>query len=368
MDKDTTADKELFEKHGIDKQPIPRVDDAALEIKARAFPEDLREPFIFLGVYFRTNCGKDFDLLVDAFKRVGVYRTKETWAKLLRGQWRRDSRGEERANPLVNEENLADDLEALRSNVRLETLKGKVGFIETPTSRDIFDFLQEKWRPEMINKWGFVIGPTGSQKTASFKEFTRRNNHGMCRWMEAPENGSMFEFLKHLSYICGQGSNDSGAQKRSGILRCFNEKRMLIVDNGQELLKDGEVEQRAFSFLRRLQDETGCTVVVSLTPSYEAKLINGNMAAYFEQLIGRAGGTRKFLRLPEYAPEEDVLAFGTGFELQEVKKHVKELVKISREPGRIRILCGDLQEGKKLASTAGEKFTIEHVRDARGEA
>jgi len=195
---DNTKGKELFERYGIDPQPIPRVDDATLEHKARMLPEALRADFIYLGVYFREQCGKNFDLLVDAFKKVGVYHDKTTWTRMLRGQWRRDARGEERSSPVMSEEKFATALEALRTQVRAEAIRGRVPFVQTTTTQDIFQFIDARRDLARVNKWGIIVGPTGSQKTASLKEYQRRNNHSACRWMEAPENGSTSAFIRHL--------------------------------------------------------------------------------------------------------------------------------------------------------------------------
>ncbi len=87
---------------------------------------------------------------------------------------------------------------------------------------------------------------------------------------------------------------------------------------------------------------------------------------WFEQIEGRSGGRDRWVKLPEFAPEEDVLGIARAFGLQGPAKHAKELVAISRLPGRIRRLFEDLQEGKIIASAEQAPFTIEHVREARG--
>ncbi len=91
------------------------------------------------------------------------------------------------------------------------------------------------------------------------------------------------------------------------------------------------------------------------------------LQGYFEQFEGRAGGRRNFLVLPEYPPEEDVLAFAQAFKLQHADKHLPYLVKIAQEPGRVRSLLEDLQAAKVAAEGEGKALTIGQVKEARGE-
>jgi DNA transposition AAA+ family ATPase len=165
----------------------------------------------------------------------------------------------------------------------------------------------------------------------------------------------------------GFSPESSMARKKQTLLTAVRPHHCIIVDNCQDLYRKGQKEQPAFSFLRRLQEVTGCTVILSITTDFERELMEGMIRGYFEQFEGRSGGRRKWLRLPEHAPEEDVLAIAQAFGLQDAKRHVKELAAITREPGRIRRLFEDLQEGKILASAAKAKLTIEHVREARGD-
>ena len=141
--------------------------------------------------------------------------------------------------------------------------------------------------------------------------------------------------------------------------------------------------QKVFSYLQKLQDDTDCTVILTLTPVFERKLRGKIADGYFEQFIGRAGGERDILVLEEFPSDDDVLAIAKSFGLKGVhvqtkrnektgadetvytSEHLPELVKIVRESGRVRCLFEALQEAKVQAGK--KELTINHIRAARGE-
>lgn len=353
--------------------PMIKWDDVTIAHEAEHMPAELREPYTWLKVFVREHCHRDLDMLVTRLRELGIHRDKTTWAKILRGRWKRDSRGDEMTNPVVAADKLAEEIEALRGNLRIEAMRGLVPFVETTTWQAVSGLIDERREAARVNKWALVVGPTGAQKTACFREYRNRHNHGTTVLVEAPERGSFGEFLRVLSRSYGLSSKANTTDMRAHIMHRLSlgtaaerARRCVIVDNAQELwLGEKDSDQPAFTFLRRLQDTTGCTVILSITPLFERKLVEGMIQGWFEQIEGRSGGRGRWLRLPEFAPDEDVLAIAKAFSLRDAKAHLKELVKISREPGRIRRLFEDLQEGKLLAGK--EPFTLDHVREARGE-
>ena len=113
-----------------------------------------------------------------------------------------------------------------------------------------------------------------------------------------------------------------------------------------------------------MQDDTDCTVILTLTPVFVTKLKRSIAEGYFEQFIGRAGGERDILTLEDYPSAEDVLAIAKSFGLQDPDKHNDELVKMAHEAGRIRVLFEALQEAKVQAGK--KELTMKQVRAARG--
>ncbi len=337
-----------------------------IDLEAALLPEELRDSYVWLKIHAREVCGQSIQQVTRGFQRAGVDFDETTVSKILRNRWNRDRRGNPLPNPVVAMPKLIKAIEQLRNRARVESVRGRVPFVMTPTAQSIFDYIDLRRSPDWVNKFGVIVGPTGSQKTATLKEYQSRNNHGQVICVESPENGALSELLAAMASAYGYTRDASKPRLRNAVFRSVTETRTVIVDNAQELYRPqlGH-DQPAFSYLRRLQDEKGCTIILSITPTFERTLVNSMMAGYFEQFEGRAGGRRNFLRLPEYASAEDCLAIAQAFGLQDAEQHTAELVRIAREPGRIRRLFGDLQIAKLTASAAKESLEIEHLRDLR---
>lgn len=344
-----------------------RLDNPTLEERAQLYPEQLREPFIWLGCYVREECSRELDILVDRAKALGISMDKTNWSKILRGKWNRDAHGSE-TTPCVQLEKLLKYIETLQKDARIKELGGRIPFVETSTTRQIFQFIDIKRAPDRVNKFGIVIGETGTQKTAAFREYVRQNNHGATVWLDAPETPSMFKFKTDLAKAYGCHPAASMPKKEGKIVESVNAKKTIIVENVQRLyLEKEEGNQQVFNYLQKLQETTNCTIILSFTPTFERKFTAGLNRGFFEQFVGRSGGTSRFLRLAEFPPEEDVIEIAKAFKLRDAEKHAAYLVKIAHEPGRVRRLFEDLQDAKIAAEAEGRPLTIQHVKAERGE-
>lgn len=342
-------------------------DTTSLEELAELFPDKLREPVLWLATYTRDQCGKSADMLGARAHKLGIELDKTTWSRVLRGRWNRDGEGRPLPTPIVSETKLLRAIQALRQEARLREMGGKVPFIETSVTRAIHDYIDVKFAPDRVNKFGVIVGETGTGKTAAYREYRRRSAAGLVAWVEAPDNASVPEMIAGIGLCYGVSMGNFSIRNRLSLLQVVNDRRCIIIDNAQDLLSERRAtSQPAFSFLRRLQDETGCTIILSLTPDGENKLFD-LLKGYFEQFEGRTGGRRNFLRLPAYPPEEDVLSIAQGFGLRDAERHLEYLSKIARERGRIRTFFEDLQAAKIKAEREKKPLTIGHVKDAREE-
>lgn len=345
-----------------------RLDNVSLEQRALLYPEELREPFVWLGCYLREECSREYDVLVDRARKLGLTFDKTTWSKVLRGKWNRDANDQLIDTPVVALPKLLKAIEVLRKDARVKEQGGRVPFIETGTTRSIFDFVDKKRSPDRVCKFGVVIGETGNQKTAAFKEYCRQNNHGTCVWLDAPETPSIYRFKTDLAVRYGRNPQESLPKKEHAIFEAVNERKTIVVENVQRLYDPrAEGRQPIFDYLQKLQETTGCTIIISFTPTFEKTFTAGRAKGFFEQFEGRAGGARTFLRLPEYPPEEDVLTIAHAFKLAQAEKHLDYLVALSREPGRIRILFETLQEAKIRSERKKETLTLDHLKYVRDE-
>lgn len=351
-----------------DESNVWRLDDITLEKHAAAYPAEIRESFMWLGWFVREVCQRDLSVLQARFQELNINHDKTTWSKILRGRWNSDAEGKTLAVPVLALAKFLKAVQSLRDDQRVREMAGRLPFVETSTTKVIWDYIDDRREPERVNRFGVIVGRTGNQKTASFKEYQRQHNHGLCTWQEAPENGSVKEFIVTLAAKYGGSWSDSYELARQRVFRTVKSRNTIIVDNAQALYKPKQGnDQQVFNLLRRLGDERECTVILSITPEFHKKLTEQMLQGYFEQFEGRAGCRRNFLVLPDYPPEEDVLAFAEAFKLKDAEKHLDYLVKLSQEPGRVRSLLEDLQSAKRIAEHETKPLTIGILKGVRDE-
>lgn len=348
--------------------PLMKLDTPSIEDRARRYPADLQEPYVWLCCYLREECARDLDLLTERAGKLGITFDKTTWSRVIRGRWNTDAEGHVIDTPIVAMPKLIRAIDALRKDSRIKEQGGRIPFVVTTVAQSIWDYIDTKRASDRVCKFGVVIGETGNQKTASFREYCRRNNHGACSWVDAPETPNMTRFKTDLAFRYGAPVDLSTPRKEIAIRRAVNDRRTIIVENVQRLYDPrAEGNQPIFNYLQKLQEDTGCTVIISFTPTFERTFTSGRARGFFEQFEGRAGGNRTFLRLEEFPPEEDVIMIAEAFKLREAAKHQDYLVKLSREPGRIRILFETLQSARIHAERKSQPLTISHLKHVRDE-
>lgn len=339
---------------------------AKLDSIAQIYPVEIREDFLWLGAYLRDRCNRNLDVLVHQVREKGFTAVKTTFSKILRGKWNTDAEGKPTA-PVMAVRNFNQMVQALRSEAQHIWQNGRTPFIKTGTYQAIDDYITTKRAPETICKFGLILGPTGGQKTASTKFYCFLNNSGKCVHLEAPEKPTMGRFVRELGTAYGIPEKINGEKLRMRIKENVKAHNTIIVDNVQRLHKPGlGWNQEIFSYLQKLQDDTGCTIIMVSIPSFESLMTAGEESDYFEQFIGRVGGDNKILRLDDYAPRQDVLDIAEAFGLKDADRYLPELEKLSRSPGRIRILFTALQDAKRAADANEKPLTIRYVREATG--
>jgi hypothetical protein len=339
------------------------LEDATLEAHAQTYPEAMRDSFVWLGCYLRDKCARNLDVLEATIQKLGFKTTGGTVSKIITGRWAKDSEGNDTA-PIMSLTNFNQLVDSLRNHARLAEMAGKVSFIETETWEEFRDYVDVRRAIDQVCKFGMIVGPTGSQKTACRKEYILRNNHGSCVGLEAPDTGSMSKFVTDLAACYGVSIWASSQAKRARISENVNETKCIFVDNIQRLYKpNAGWNQPIFNFLQKLQDDTNCTIILECVPEFELTLRGGRESGYFEQFEGRCGGRDEFLILPDFTPREDLLRIAAAFKLQDASRHIALLEKLSRERGRVRVVFNVLQKAKRRAEREGSKqLRAAHLR------
>jgi DNA transposition AAA+ family ATPase len=275
-------------------------------------------------------------------------------------------------NPYISATNLSQAITAIRDQVRVELLQGGMPFVETSTFHTLRRFIEKKLRKERVNKWGVIVGPTGTQKTASYKELCQRISG--LRWAESNSNCSLRELVMRLARKCGYRGSTTSAAKQA-ILDAMasplssSESKGIIVDNMQEMVRremDGKRlkdKQTAYEFFREVQDETGCAIIWSITPESEDDMFDAK-SIYFEQFEGRAGGRESFLRLANYPPVADLVQIAEAVGFKDAADHKDLLKTIGHARGRIRRFFEILQEARDAADADKAKLTVDYVEAA----
>lgn len=347
-----------------------RLDDAAVEQVVSAYPEEVRADVRWLATYVSERCNRQLSVLEGIVRKQGFATTANVFYKIFTGKYFVPD--PKRPGKVIGSiPNFQQIIGRLSAAYRIERATGAIPFIETPTWTLISDYIDVRREPDRVCKFGVIIGPTGAQKTACFKEVVRRNNHGKTVHIEAPHTPSMSQFITDLAarYNASVWSNQEN-KLRQIYAAAMSLDRTIIVDNVQRLYNPKAAgNQPIFNFLQKLQDDSGCTVILSFTPDFERVLTTGADKGYFEQFEGRCGGRNSFLKLADNAEREDVLTIARSFGLAVADKgsDIEYLETLAHAKGRIRILFTALQEGAKEARAANQPFSIAHVRAVRGE-
>jgi hypothetical protein len=344
-------------------------DDHHIEGEAALFPPALRELYRKVKIRCRDEHGKDMDRVTEAFAKVGAARDKTTWQRIFkRGRWNHKADGEKLPSPLVAAKNLVEEFESFLSQTRVELLRGKTPFSETRVWKLIELYVKKKMRPEWVNRFGVITGPTGLQKSASFRELARRDPN--IKHVECLDGGSVSQLVTLIALKYGISINRNNTEKRFKIYECFGPDKCLIVDNTQDFRQPKDVReqmlQQAMKFFRWLQDERGGTVIFSITPQDEDAIFPKD-SIFMEQFEGRCGGREGFLRLPNQNPKEDFVTIAESLGMKSAAKHVDRLREIGTMRGRIRTFFEVLQEAKAAADADKDGLSIDYIEAAMEE-
>ncbi|HEY4415928.1 MAG TPA: hypothetical protein VGO57_09570 [Verrucomicrobiae bacterium] len=352
-------------------------DDSTIEAEMLLMPKELQEPYRWLKNYIRDECSRDVGVFLPRAKELGITIDVTNWVRVLKGRWKRDADGNELVSPYISATNLLNAITAMREQVRVELLQGGIPFFETSIFHTIRRFIEKKMRKDRVNRFGPIVGPTGLQKSASYNELSLRSP--LIKHFESSDNGNLTDFIMTWARKCGASKHATSSEARrtifEGMMPVNGQIKCAIIDNMQDMIrkdkrliavgKSLEI-QPAYQFVRRVQDETKCAIIWSLTPESEDQMFD-TKSIYLEQFIGRAGGRDGILRLPNNNPKDDLIQIATGLGMKDARSNAELLRNIERKPGRIRYFFDILQDAKDAADDDGEKLTAYYVQAALDE-
>lgn len=350
-------------QYSNEKKPASRLrfDTVAIESAARAYPANLQEDVIWLGNFVRESCGSNLNVLVATCKKIHISKSRNYFYQVLVGCYQKKG--------VFNgsEENFRELVSKLRSEYILHRRDEEKPFIETDTWHLQRNYIDDKRSPLCINKFGLILGPTGAQKTACLKHYIQLpENAGLCIHVEAPETPTLGKFYTDVARHFGAGLNWVMGKKYQYILASVDKRKVLIVDNIQRLYNAKEQgNQPIFHFLQKLQEDTGCTIILCATPEFQNTMMGALAVGFFEQFIGRIGGVEEFLVLPAYVSEDDLVQIARAANVATDKATIAFLKTVSQRPGRIRILFGVLQQARADVGP-DETITLDILKEIAG--
>lgn len=342
---------------------------AQLELGVAHYPDHIRADVLWLHGFLIQRCQSGVRALHAVMEKAvpGFKRSPEWVYNVIAGQlFTTETNKWKRGGPAEAE--FAELMAAMRRYDQQLATAGKLPFVLTPTYRCIVSFITACRAIGAVCKFGAITGATGTQKSSCLKYYAMLNNHGTVTHVECPRSGRLSELQRKIlrKFNGGKSKLSYQAGRQEAIADNMNETRTLILDNVQRLYSSKRgTEQPAFDWLLELQDETGCTIILSFTNDFEDTLNSSEARGYFEQFVGRFGGMRNILRLPEYTPAADLRAIARSFDLDPGKGAMEYLERWSREFGRVRIVFDRLQKAQQFAKAAGrERITLADLNDA----
>lgn len=326
------------------------------------YPQEAIEATLGMLDYAHFCCDSNLATVTERCRAMGFTYDQQYFYQLLTGRYfRQDDEGKAQGS--------WRNLLALWMQVELRLTFArqisKVIFTETTVWERINEYVQRKRVSYTSCKFGAIVGHTGSQKSACFNEINRREEAGVIIRMEAPPVPALSEFIHKLSSQCGAQKSHGRAVRRDHIRAHFKvPRRVLIIDNIQRCLSRSQGSyQPIFEFLLELQEDTGCTIIISWTPDSD-KFEEALKSAFFEQFIGRIGGEREILRLDEFTHDEDIRRFCRTFKVvdQDIEELMPRLRELVKEKGRVRPLIQALQAGHRLANAKNKPYTADFIR------
>lgn len=247
---------------------------------------------------------------------------------------------------------IADKLAAwLDSKRKSNNLKTAPVFVETPTSKKIFDALDYA---KIAGCFVVIYGNSGVGKTNAITEYAKRPN----TWLITvrPSSSKLIECL----YDIACALDIDYAPKRLGTLssaickKMRETKGLLIIDEADHLPYD------ALEEIRLIQEMTGVGVVLCGNHQIYSKLSgNGSRKTDFARLFSRIA--KKVAILNTTAGDVDAIADAWGIEGARERKLVHEL---GKKAGALRIIKTTLSLAAILANSSNTSINESHIMAA----
>lgn len=357
------AELELSQKH-VDTLVRTGKSLAQLEADIAHYPEPIRTEVRWLQGFFLERCNNNAESLRACAAKLNHDKSREYFRNLICGDYFTSKTNKWIEGGRAWSEFL-EMIASLRRHDQLVARTGKLSFVQTPTYHCIANFITTLRAPSAVCRIGGIIAPTGGQTSESFKFYWPLNNHGTVIHVEAPGDGRLTKLKAKILNAYHVGVTAIARRPDLELDLQINESRTLIIDNAQALYVRGRgSDQPAFNWIREIYDDKRPTIILKFTEEFLQDLTGNAAKGYFEQFIGRMGGMSNLLRLPDFAPKEDLKCIAHHFKL--APSAIDDFLhKWSRQPGRIRIVFNKIQQAQEFARLDGRtRITLDDLAEA----
>ncbi|MFA5263219.1 MAG: AAA family ATPase [Opitutaceae bacterium] len=315
-------------------------------------PEAVKEGSVWLHQFMHRCCSGSPALVASILKKISAqdYPNKEQYIyQIARGIYFKKAAGRQAI------ETFKEMIDRLIQWDRIEQTRGRVPFNENLRSWVLLrDYIDSRRALGAVCKFGAICAETGMGKTEGTKHYQLLNTHALTVRTEMPMPCTLARFVTYLGCCYNIPTSLSTSERLMAIDENVTEARTIIVENCQKAFnpKSGHIYLPIFYYLQELQDNRGCTVILTWTPQFEGEIIGGKHNKYFEQFISRIGGADEVLQLPR-PNKADLRAIIEQFEIADSAAALPLLAEWSRQPGPYRLIFHRLQRAKMLAGKSG---------------
>ncbi len=288
------------------------------------------------------------DLGIDETARLINY-TGAVVSQLFRGKY------EGSLENIVKEIETFFDLQDRRDKGR------KLAFIKTKLTNRIWEVCAASLEFQKIS---FVFGDMQIGKTEALKAYAAAHNHGSTIYVSVPTGGALLNFLTRLAEILRIPTNMSITKLRERIIKAFDDRMLLIVDEAHRCIRDSgnsTMPIQTIEFIRELFDEKQCGVVICATNVFRDAMETGSVAKILRQTKRRRLCA---LQLPNVPTQQDLNLFAAAYHLAPSDGAARELEKRMVEDEALGMWLTILRMAAKLAAERNQKMTWGHVLSA----
>lgn len=321
------------------------------------YPESVKEDVVYIAQTLAERYDGDTKAMAADLKHVKLDRSESWFYKLVSGKYMQDGVF------TAGETTVAAIAKALREIAAGNFVGGIIPHTETDNVKIVRAAIDAARFRGNVCKWVLIVGPTGSQKSHSVMNYAY--THEECFYVEAPDKPNATELIRRLARVAKCPKNEN---KKEWLEDSIRENSVVIIDNAQRIYDARRgLAQPVFSYLQTLQDSSRCVMVLVFVDEATGedsltRIMLGKDRGYFEQLIGRAGGVDRIVRLSTLTSDADLLAFAksAGFKDAALRREILPVLRgLAKREGKVRIALKALQEAARAAFAQRRDVNLE---------